>query len=93
VKVDPQEQLRIIKRGAVEILLEEELLRKLERGKPLRIKVGFDPTAPDLHLGHTVLIQKMKQFQDLGHEVISLSTLRAISRAMRLASSSETTSF
>lgn len=72
MKVDPQEQLRIIKRGAVEILLEEELLRKLERGKPLRIKVGFDPTAPDLHLGHTVLIQKMKQFQDLGHEVIFL---------------------
>jgi len=72
VKVDPQEQLRIIGRGAVEILLEEELLRKLERGKPLRIKAGFDPTAPDLHLGHTVLIQKMKQFQDLGHEVIFL---------------------
>ena len=72
MKVDPQEQLRIIGRGAVEILLEEELLRKLERGKPLRIKAGFDPTAPDLHLGHTVLIQKMKQFQDLGHEVIFL---------------------
>ena len=72
MKVDPQEQLRIMGRGAVEILLEEELLRKLERGKPLRIKAGFDPTAPDLHLGHTVLIQKMKQFQDLGHEVIFL---------------------
>ena len=72
MKVDPQEQLRIIGRGAVEILLDEELLRKLERGKPLRIKAGFDPTAPDLHLGHTVLIQKMKQFQDLGHEVIFL---------------------
>jgi tyrosyl-tRNA synthetase len=72
VKVDPQEQLRIIGRGAVEILLEEELLRKLERGRPLRIKAGFDPTAPDLHLGHTVLIQKMKQFQELGHEVIFL---------------------
>jgi tyrosyl-tRNA synthetase len=72
VKVDPQEQLWIIGRGAAEILLEEELLRKLERGRPLRIKAGFDPTAPDLHLGHTVLIQKMKQFQDLGHEVIFL---------------------
>ncbi|MFQ5902318.1 MAG: tyrosine--tRNA ligase [Candidatus Binatia bacterium] len=58
--------------GAVEILLEEELLKKLKRGHPLRIKAGFDPTAPDLHLGHTVLIQKMKQFQDLGHEVIFL---------------------
>ncbi|MGH7775516.1 MAG: tyrosine--tRNA ligase [Candidatus Binatia bacterium] len=70
--MSPQEQLRVIKRGAVEILLEEELLRKLRRGKPLRIKAGFDPTAPDLHLGHTVLIQKMKQFQELGHEVIFL---------------------
>jgi len=69
---DPRQQLRIIKRGAVEILVEEELLKKLQRGKPLRIKAGFDPTAPDLHLGHTVLIQKMKQFQDLGHEVIFL---------------------
>jgi tyrosyl-tRNA synthetase len=65
-------QLEIIKRGAVEILLEEELVTKLQKGQPLRIKAGFDPTAPDLHLGHTVLIQKMKQFQDLGHEVIFL---------------------
>ncbi len=72
MKLDPQEQLQLLRRGAVEILLEEELLRKLERGKPLRIKAGFDPTAPDLHLGHTVLLQKMKQFQDLGHEVIFL---------------------
>ena len=72
MRVDPQEQLRVIRRGAVEILLEEELLKKLKRETPLRIKVGFDPTAPDLHLGHTVLIQKMKQFQDLGHEVIFL---------------------
>jgi tyrosyl-tRNA synthetase len=72
VNVDPQEQLRIIKRGAVEILVEEELLRKVQRGRPLRIKAGFDPTAPDLHLGHTVLIQKMKQFQDLGHDVVFL---------------------
>jgi len=72
VKLNPQEQLRVIRRGAVEILLEEELVRKLGRGKPLRVKAGFDPTAPDLHLGHTVLIQKMKQFQELGHEVIFL---------------------
>jgi tyrosyl-tRNA synthetase len=67
-----KDQLEVIKRGAVEVLPEEDLIRKLERGRPLRIKAGFDPTAPDLHLGHTVLIQKMKQFQDLGHEVIFL---------------------
>ena len=72
MKVDPQEQLRLIGCGAVEILVEEELLKKLRRGTPLRVKAGFDPTAPDLHLGHTVLIQKMKQFQDFGHEVIFL---------------------
>jgi tyrosyl-tRNA synthetase len=65
-------QLDLIKRGAVEIIAEEELVAKLKQGRPLRIKAGFDPTAPDLHLGHTVLIQKMKQFQDLGHEVIFL---------------------
>lgn len=65
-------QLELIKRGAVEILSENELVAKLKRGKPLRVKAGFDPTAPDLHLGHTVLIQKMKQFQDLGHQVIFL---------------------
>jgi tyrosyl-tRNA synthetase len=65
-------QLEIIKRGAVDVLPEEELVAKLKRGRPLRIKAGFDPTAPDLHLGHTVLIQKMKQFQDLGHQVIFL---------------------
>lgn len=70
--LEPQEQLRLIRRGAVEILHEEELLGKLKRQAPLRIKAGFDPTAPDLHIGHTVLIQKMKQFQDLGHEVIFL---------------------
>ena len=67
-----QTQLEIIKRGAVEVLPEEELIAKLKKGRPLRIKAGFDPTAPDLHLGHTVLIQKMKQFQELGHEVIFL---------------------
>jgi tyrosyl-tRNA synthetase len=67
-----QRQLDLIKRGTVEILPEEELVAKLEKGRPLRVKAGFDPTAPDLHLGHTVLIQKMKQFQELGHEVIFL---------------------
>jgi tyrosyl-tRNA synthetase len=70
--LEPGEQLRIIRRGAVEILQEDELLKKLARRAPLRIKAGFDPTAPDLHLGHTVLIHKMRQFQDLGHEVIFL---------------------
>jgi len=69
---DTQTQLELIKRGAVEVLPEEELVAKIKRARPLRIKAGFDPTAPDLHLGHTVLIQKMKQFQDLGHEVIFL---------------------
>jgi tyrosyl-tRNA synthetase len=66
------EALEIIRRGTEEILLEEALIKKLERGKPLRIKAGFDPTAPDLHLGHTVLINKLRQFQDLGHEVLFL---------------------
>jgi tyrosyl-tRNA synthetase len=70
--VDIQTQLEVIKRGATEILPEQALIAKLERKRPLRIKAGFDPTAPDLHLGHTVLIQKMKQFQELGHEVIFL---------------------
>src|SRR5262245_24735985 len=69
---DIHTQLELIKRGAVEVLPEEELITKLKRGRPLKIKAGFDPTAPDLHLGHTVLIQKMKQFQDLGHEIIFL---------------------
>ncbi len=66
------ESMELIKRGAEEILLEEGLVKKLERGKPLKIKAGFDPTAPDLHLGHTVLINKLRQFQDLGHEVMFL---------------------
>ena len=69
-------QLEIILRGAAEVISEEELTNKLRRsvkdGRPLRVKAGFDPTAPDLHLGHTVLLQKMKQFQDLGHQVIFL---------------------
>lgn len=66
------EQLSLILRGAVEVLSEEELSRKLQELRPLRVKCGFDPTAPDLHLGHTVLIHKMRQFQELGHEVIFL---------------------
>ncbi|HZF25432.1 MAG TPA: tyrosine--tRNA ligase [Steroidobacteraceae bacterium] len=66
------DQLLEYRRGAQEILLEEELKKKLARGKPLRVKAGFDPTAPDLHLGHTVLINKLRQFQDFGHEVIFL---------------------
>jgi len=67
-----EESLTLIKRGCEELLLEQELVEKLKRGKPLRIKAGFDPTAPDLHLGHTVLINKLRQFQDLGHEVLFL---------------------
>ncbi|AEG31038.1 tyrosine--tRNA ligase [Thiomicrospira cyclica] len=63
------EQLAIIKRGADEILVEAELIEKLKTGRPLIVKAGFDPTAPDLHLGHTVLINKLKQLQDLGHEI------------------------
>lgn len=67
-----QETLAIIRRGAEEILLENELIEKLKRNQPLRIKAGFDPTAPDLHLGHTVLINKLRQLQDLGHYVLFL---------------------
>ena len=71
-----QEQLEIVKRGAIEVIVEADLLKKLEKsvvsGKPLRIKAGFDPTAPDIHLGHSVLLNKMRQFQELGHEVIFL---------------------
>ena len=66
------ESLQIIRRGTSEILIESGLVAKLERGKPLRVKAGFDPTAPDLHLGHTVLINKLRQFQELGHGVIFL---------------------
>ncbi|MBT8136964.1 MAG: tyrosine--tRNA ligase [Gammaproteobacteria bacterium] len=67
-----EKQLQLIRRGADEILVEEELAERLGSGRPLRIKAGFDPTAPDLHLGHTVLINKLAQFQQLGHEVIFL---------------------
>ena len=66
------EALEIIRRGTDEILLEDALRAKLARGRPLRVKAGFDPTAPDLHLGHTVLINKLRQFQDLGHEILFL---------------------
>ena len=66
------EELALLMRGVEELLVEEEFIKKLEEGRPLRIKAGFDPTAPDLHLGHTVLINKMRQFQDLGHEVMFL---------------------
>lgn len=67
-----QQALAEIKRGLEEILLEDELIEKLKEGKPLKVKAGFDPTAPDLHLGHTVLINKLRTFQQLGHEVIFL---------------------
>ena len=70
--LSPEEQFAELQRGTSEILLESELLTRLKRGKPLRIKAGFDPTAPDLHLGHTVLINKMRRFQEFGHEVIFL---------------------
>lgn len=66
------QDLEIIRRGADELILEGDLLRKLSRGKPLRVKAGFDPTAPDLHLGHTVVLNKMRQFQELGHHVMFL---------------------
>jgi tyrosyl-tRNA synthetase len=69
---DITEQLEIIKRGADELLVEQELVDRLKSGKPLRVKAGFDPTAPDLHIGHTVLINKLRQLQDLGHHVIFL---------------------
>ena len=71
-----EDQFTYLKKGSVEIIQEDELKAKLERslktGRPLKVKAGFDPTAPDLHLGHTVLLRKMKHYQDLGHEVIFL---------------------
>ena len=66
------EQIAELERGAHEVLIAADLVKKLRRGTPLRVKAGFDPTAPDLHLGHTVLLNKMRQFQQLGHEVIFL---------------------
>lgn len=72
MNIDIDQQLAVIKRGADELLIEAELVGKLKKGVPLRIKAGFDPTAPDLHLGHTVLINKLRQFQELGHQVLFL---------------------
>jgi len=73
---EARQQLDFLKKGCVEIIQEEDLLKKIDRSlrekKPLKIKVGFDPTAPDLHLGHTVILRKMKHFQDLGHDVVFL---------------------
>ncbi|MBI3610123.1 MAG: tyrosine--tRNA ligase [Nitrospirae bacterium] len=67
-----EQQMKLLLRGVVEVIQEKELMDKLSQKRPLRVKAGFDPTAPDLHLGHTVLLHKLKQFQDLGHEVIFL---------------------
>ncbi len=72
MKTDINQSLAIIKRGCDELLIEAELVEKLKKGVPLRIKAGFDPTAPDLHLGHTVLINKLRHFQDLGHHILFL---------------------
>jgi tyrosyl-tRNA synthetase len=68
----PDAQLEVIRRGCDELLIEAELVDRLRRGKPLRVKAGFDPTAPDLHLGHTVLINKLRQLQELGHHILFL---------------------
>lgn len=70
--MQPEQQLEYLKKGCEEVIREEDLLEKLKRGKPLTVKAGFDPTAPDLHLGHAVLLRKMKHFQDLGHRVVFL---------------------
>ena len=70
--MDIKEQLEITKRGCSELIIESEFVEKLKKGRPLRVKAGFDPTAPDLHLGHTVLINKLRQLQDLGHHIIFL---------------------
>lgn len=72
MNIEISQQLAVIKRGADELLIEAELVEKLKKGQPLRIKAGFDPTAPDLHLGHTVLINKLRQLQELGHQVLFL---------------------
>ena len=70
--ISKDKQLLEIQRGTEEILVEEEFAKRFHQKKPLKIKVGFDPTAPDLHLGHTVIINKMRQFQEFGHEIIFL---------------------
>jgi tyrosyl-tRNA synthetase len=66
------DHLQVFRRGADEVLVETELIRKLNRGKPLRVKFGADPTAPDLHLGHSVVLTKMRQMQELGHHILFL---------------------
>src|SRR5438105_2570220 len=71
-EISIEETLAIIKRGVDELLIEAELVAKLKEGRPLRVKAGFDPTAPDLHLGHTVVLTKMRQLQDLGHKIMFL---------------------
>ena len=65
-----EEQITYLKKGFVELIREEELKERIATGRPLKVKVGFDPTAPDLHLGHAVLLRKMKHFEDMGHDVI-----------------------
>ena len=70
--VPVDEQIQLLKRGVVDLVSEEDLKRKIEKGEPLRVKLGADPTRPDLHLGHAVILRKMRQFQDLGHKVIML---------------------
>lgn len=72
MKMSPEEQIQYLKKGSEDLIKEDELLAKIKRGKPLIVKAGFDPTAPDLHLGHAVLLRKMKHFQDLGHRVVFL---------------------
>src|SRR5690349_9735600 len=68
--MDPAESLALLKRGAAQIISESELRDKLSLGRPLRVKLGVDPTSPDLHLGHSLVLRKLRQFQDLGHEAI-----------------------
>ncbi|MBU3912390.1 MAG: tyrosine--tRNA ligase, partial [Candidatus Omnitrophica bacterium] len=70
--MDIKRQLDLIRRGTVEIISEKELVSKLEKSSPLIVKAGFDPSAPDIHLGHTVLLRKLRHFQDLGHKVVFL---------------------
>ena len=84
----PEAQLAELKRGVVDVHVESELLERLSTERPLRIKAGFDPTRPDLHLGHTVLLNKMRQFQELGHEIIFVRARReegGISRRLHRA--------
>ncbi|AFG35971.1 tyrosyl-tRNA synthetase [Fervidobacterium pennivorans DSM 9078] len=70
LKLPPEEQLKILKRNCVDLVSEEELLERLKSGRPLRVKLGVDPSRPDLHLGHAVVLKKLKQFQDLGHQIV-----------------------